>query len=267
MNRQILSEKEKDIIIYNYVVLKKGLIPSGKSVGVSQKTVEKVLKEKGIKKRTYAESKQLLRKYTVNDDYFKIQTPNMAYILGLLAADGNICVKENKITLELQAQDIDILEKIKEEVKTTYPIKNTDRNSREYRSLQIHSSVWKSDLKHYSIVPKKTKILEPPFFLQKKYYIDYIRGFFDGDGSIFESNGTLCCKFGGTNKQIIEWIRSYFANEHGIITNLYEYNKKDNICYYISYYGKRARQIYKLFYYNNDILKLNRKYNIFTELL
>ena len=53
MGRRLeLSQKEIDTIIYHYTILKKGLIPSGRAVGVSQKVVERVLKEHGIKKRT-----------------------------------------------------------------------------------------------------------------------------------------------------------------------------------------------------------------------
>ena len=51
MGRRIeLSQEQIDTIIYNYVILKKGLIPTGKAVGVSQKVVERVLKENGIQK-------------------------------------------------------------------------------------------------------------------------------------------------------------------------------------------------------------------------
>ena len=44
MGRRVeLSQEQIDTIIYNYVILKKGLIPTGKIAGVSQKVVERVL--------------------------------------------------------------------------------------------------------------------------------------------------------------------------------------------------------------------------------
>ena len=55
------------------------------------------------------------RRYTLNEDYFKKWSSNMAYILGLLATDGNIH-EDRVIRLSLQRKDIDILEKIKEEL-------------------------------------------------------------------------------------------------------------------------------------------------------
>ena len=108
-NSSKIPEEIEEKIIYNYCVLKKGLVPSGQPYGVSQFLVERILKEHGIRKRTYAESKDILRKYTVNDNYFKTQTHNMAYIMGLIAADGNIAKKENKIEIFLNKKDIEII--------------------------------------------------------------------------------------------------------------------------------------------------------------
>ena len=107
-NKTEIPEEIQEKIIYNYCALKKGLIPSGQPYGVSQFLVERILKEHGIRKRTYVESKDMLRKYSVNDNYFKTQTHNMAYIMGLIAADGNIAKKENRIEIFLNKKDIEI---------------------------------------------------------------------------------------------------------------------------------------------------------------
>ena len=48
----------------------------------------------------------------------------MAYILGLIASDGNIAKKENKITIQLSAEDKNILEKIKEITKSSRSLDN-----------------------------------------------------------------------------------------------------------------------------------------------
>lgn len=55
--KDLLTEEQKDIIIYNYCVLKQGLQTAGKDFGYSQYMVEKLLKERGIQKRTYVEAK------------------------------------------------------------------------------------------------------------------------------------------------------------------------------------------------------------------
>ena len=42
----------------------------------------------------------------------------------------------------------------------------------------------KEDLATYGVVPNKTFLLKPPYKLSEEFHLDYIRGYFDGDGSI-----------------------------------------------------------------------------------
>lgn len=269
MGRRIeLSQEQIDTIIYNYVILKKGLIPTGKAVGVSQKIVERVLKENGIHKRTYVEAKDTLRVYSVDDDYFKKQSHNMGYILGFLAADGCIAKKENKISLLLSTTDEEILEKIRQEVQSTRQIKRYEGKYGTVSSFIVYSSSWKKDLSCYSIVPEKTFKLLAPEHLSKKYWLDYIRGFFDGDGSISEANGTIQFKIGSASKPILDWIRNFLANEYGICNKGLNYQKLDSEkdFWNLLYYGENVRKLYQLLYKNPESLKMDRKYNKFTKL-
>lgn len=67
--------------------------------------VKTILQENGIYIRNYIESKDNSRKYSIDDNYFKTQSHNMAYILGLLAADGSVSSKENGVFIQLKADD------------------------------------------------------------------------------------------------------------------------------------------------------------------
>ena len=270
-NGKIVPEEIAEKVIYNYCVLKKGLVPSGAPYGLSQFMVEKILKEHGIHKRTYTEAKDGLRKYSVNDDYFKTQSHNMAYILGFLAADGNIAKKENKISLDLAEYDKEILEKINQEIKNTRPIKIYDRHDRHYRTakLQVFSSTMKKDLAHYNIVPAKTFILTPPELLAKEYIISYIRGFFDGDGSIYYAGAVFTWRIGSASRTILEWIRNFLAEEYCIINNKIYRQKLENDTdfYYLQYNGQsKLEKLYKALYIPNS-LRLQRKYDLFTHFM
>lgn len=270
MGRRLeLSQKQIDTIIYHYTILKKGLVSSGQAAGVSQKVVERVLKEYGIKKRTYVEAKNVLRVYSVDDDYFKKQSHNMGYILGFLAADGNISKKENKITLLLDSQDEEILEKIRQEVNSTREIKRYNRKTGKISSsLIVYSSSWKKDLSCFLIIPEKTLKLLPPEHLMKDYWLDYIRGFFDGDGSVSESNGTIQFKIGSASKPILDWMREYLATEYGICNKGLNYQKLNSGTDFwnLIYYGENTRKLYHLLYPSSDILKMQRKYDKFSKL-
>ena len=119
--------------------------------------MEKILKKYGIPKRTYTEAKQEGRKYPCNDDFFKIQSPDMAYILGFIASDGYISAKENCISIEILQKDKDILFQIAEKTSVTKPISlQTRNNGCETATLRNWSASWKQDLSHYGIVNNKT---------------------------------------------------------------------------------------------------------------
>lgn len=260
--KKILTEEQKDEIIYNYCVLKQGLQTAGKKFGYTEFLVEKLLKERGVKKRTYIEAKQEMRKYIVDDEFFKTPSSDMAYILGLLAADGNIAKKENGIFIELHQQDEEILIRIKEQIKSTrkldYRINN---NGTPCVKLKVWSAEWKQDLAKYGIVPNKTFILQPPTLLPKKYRIDYIRGFFDGDGSVYSHNNLPYVSFVGASLSLIEWIRAELA-DLGITTNSFSTSPlQSGSCIYKLTYSRKntTDMLYTALYKNLNSLYLARK--------
>lgn len=260
-----LTEEQKQIIIDNYVLKKLSLTKSGAEFNCSQDTVEKVLKEAGVKKRTYAEAKDIARKYNYNDNYFKNQNENMAYILGFLAADGYIAAKENLIKMELLSDDEEILEKIKEEVSSDRPLqKHLRKKTGHYTtSILVNSRTWKQDLEKYGIHNKKTFTLQPPIFLNPKYYIDYIRGYFDGDGNFYfnRSSYSNVWSIVGTSKIVIQWIQEVLINQYGVRTAFN--TKKDlqgNNIYSVEIYNRpMLNRIYNELYSTNSTLFLKRK--------
>lgn len=268
-NSKNFSEEELDQIVDLYINKHLGTYTISKRFNTSEKAIQTALKHRGIILRNYVEAKQISRKYTIDDDFFKFQTHDMAYILGLIAADGSIALKENAISIQLRDYDSEILEKIKKVLKSSRPIDYyTDSKGISYAKLQFWSKTIKDDLAKYNIVPKKTFILMLPTFLAEEYWISYIRGYFDGDGCITQHDGTIAFSIEGASKPIIEWIRSVFANKYAI-TNNKIYIKKtltDKLIYNNVYYGEKAKKIYDLLYVPNS-LKLERKYIKFTELV
>lgn len=260
-------------IIDNYQNKQMSLTKAGKPFGLSQYMVEKTLKKYGIKKRTYTEAKQLGRKYPCDDNFFKNQNENMAYILGFLAADGNVSKKENLIAIQLLASDKELLEQFRQITKNTRPLEYYTRKetSHEIVSFRVWSKAWKDDLNHYGITPQKTFNLIPPTFLNSDYYIDYIRGFFDGDGSIYAVKNEIIVRvqFMCMCKNFIEWLRSILVNQYHILcNNLTTSYTQNNKIYYKFIIGdkKELQKLYHLFY-DNKTLYLPRKKEKFELLL
>ena len=260
-----LQEKEILTIIHNYTELEQPLNQAGTSFGLNGHQVRNLLKTMGIKQRRNAHDN---RKYKVNDDYFDVQSSNMAYILGLWAADGNVHSKENRLDLELSSEDFEILEKIRDELRSERPIKIYQcANGYTKNKLYFWSQKIKKVFAEYGIVPNKTYSTDfkPPYKLNKTYWIDYIRGFFDGDGCVKKTN-SLTFELNSINKDFILAIQKYFLEEYQIPLTLSTTGDRHITMYRLYGYGNIAKSIFDILY-TKDSLYLKRKYNKWLELI
>lgn len=274
-NSKEIPEEIVEQILDRYVNGHHGLASAGAPWGYKQKTVETLLKKAGIPKRNYIESKQVQRTYTVDDNFFKVQNSNMAYLLGFIAADGNVAKDENLINIQLQKSDEQLLKEIKILVHSTRPLKYYLTNAgKETVKFSVYSAEWKKDLAIYNIVPHKTFILKPPTFLDEKYYLDFIRGYFDGDGSIShrENNYKHCSwEIVGMSFEMINWIKDVLLKQCGLVatsgvTSSYTHNNEK--IYKIGYYTvDKIQKIYNALYSNPECLCLKRKKEKFETIL
>ena len=197
----------------------------------------------------------------VNNNYFSEQNNRMAYIMGFLAADGNVSKNGNRIQSQLSLKDKEHLEMIQSEIGGCEVY---EYESNGYKSCGWHccSSQIKKDLAVYGIIPHKTGTLSIPKVLDKQYWKDFIRGYFDGDGTICKDGTGFRVTITSANKEILEDINSYFE-ENGIKpSNLYK--DHNNIC--IRFRSQASIDIYNLLYYDG-CLCLDRKKNKFLELM
>lgn len=144
-----------------------------------------ILKKHGIQK-SISESK---RKYTLNESYFdEIDTPNKAYILGFLYADGYNNRINNSVVLSLSKEDREILEKISEEVGSNKPlfesdyVNKNDGTERHMLILTMASKHMCEALEKWGLTQNKTFTIDFPDFLREDLIPHFVRGYFDGDG-------------------------------------------------------------------------------------
>lgn len=119
----------------------------------------------------------------------------MAYLLGYITADGCIAVqkeRKNPYTLNITSKDKGHLYKLRKLLGSNHKVskKNARRKNLAYQ-IQIRNNPITSALMKLGIMPRKTYNLKP-LMVPKKYFADFVRGFFDGDGSvyIYNVNGT-----------------------------------------------------------------------------
>lgn len=157
-----------------------------KQFGVDAGVVRRAVIKHGAAIRPATENK---RQYKINDTFFeKIDCEANAYFLGLLYADGELSSSASGIRLELQAKDIDILEKYSMLIYDFLKIEDDpfkDENGniiRVYKMVNVYSQKMHTDLIKLGCTPKKTF---PTFDIVPENLIHhFIRGFMDGDGCI-----------------------------------------------------------------------------------
>lgn len=131
-----------------------------------------------------------IRKYNIDLEYFNnIDDGNKAYILGLIASDGNISSRDSEVTISLLNTDnseMILLQKISECMKYEKGI--TIYNSRkEFVNLKISCLEIKERLIDIGITPNKTFNMSIEKIMSNIpicFHKDFVRGYFDGDGSI-----------------------------------------------------------------------------------
>ena len=265
--------QEEQKIIKLYTEEHRGQLYCAKTVlGVANvKYVKDILNKYNIPIRNRHEAAILSNKNRESDKdktYFSRENSNMAWMLGFLASDGYISKKDNEIGIGLARKDHDILEIIRNELKLQTPVKDYVNNlGYDCSKLTWSCAEHKRDLAKYSIVPAKTSILEPPLNLNPKYYIDYIRGYFDGDGSVsILQEHALRWQVCSATKPIIEFVINTLYNQYNIPKVNIQMQMRHNPLYYCQYSTNATKQIYKILYTPNS-LYLPRKYKHFTEII
>lgn len=186
MGKTILTLEQEHDIIYKYDILGISKNKLKNEYGVSEGTIKRALVRNGVRIRTIQETN--VSKFNIDHKMFNInnQTPNSAYILGLLASDGYVSKVDNGVYIELQQSDRQILEDVNIALNNERPIKDyTRENGYKNSKLYFFSREIKQDLALYNIVPNKT-YLELDFLqnIDEELFPHFLRGFFDGDGSV-----------------------------------------------------------------------------------
>lgn len=256
----MISEEEfKDL----YFTKNLNIREIAKIKGVIYSTFYSQVKKWDINWRTASSSR---RKFDFNEDYFEtIDTEDKAYFLGWLYSDGYVGIKTN--TVSLASDDEEILNSFKKCLKLEKPIYSViDKRSGVIHSkLNVVSEKIKSDLIKLGCVPRKSLILKYPTEKQVPFQLQhhFIRGYFDGDGSVGlypqAKNKKLYLSIIGTY-EFLNGV-SEFLN---INTKKKIYKKQNIFCLSYNHYDSLA------FYnrvYNNSNFFLNRKKFIFESFI
>jgi len=261
----LLEEMESKIVdMYsdNYSILR-----LSKIFGCSDRPIKRILLKHGvsIKDNNWYKSKKVNHKF-----FDKIDSEAKAYILGFIYADGCL-TKGNILSFHVSEVDKEILFKIRTCLGSDHSIgtyKNTSGYYTEnnYCSLQITSKHMHDTLVALGAIERKTKSLTFPTWLDTDLIHHFIRGFFDGDGSVYEvsQNNFLGCSFIGTYDMMLN-IKNILHSELGTNTNVTKYKNKDIYEYHLG--GRNIVTEFYKYLYEDATIFLSRKKDKFDKYL
>lgn len=146
-------------------------------IGLSDRAIRNVIYKHGVKMNREQSSGQP-RKHKVNENFFKVWTHEMAWVLGMFVTDGH--VNKNTHSICFSQKDEKILRLIANYMEADYvlapysPTKTTP-------TLIINSKEIKKDLENMGLFSNKS--LNVPFpNVPDEYLPSFIRGVIDGDG-------------------------------------------------------------------------------------
>lgn len=124
--------------------------------------------------------------YKYDKQFFnKIDNEEKAYWAGFIAADGNVRKDFLKMRIELNIKDYSHLEKFKKSIQGNNPIRENIRPNNHSCYIDMNCKEACKALNNLGITPQKSLTLKINFdLIPKQLRHHFIRGYFDGDGSI-----------------------------------------------------------------------------------
>ena len=218
--------------------------------------LSKYLKSNGVK------IERLPHKKKINKNIFEvINTEEKVYWLGFLYADGYVGLTDNRVELTLQLSDVNHIKKFKTFLNSDCKISTNSYRSR----LSIKDEKIKKDLINLGCTPQKSLILKFPTDdkVPKELIRHFIRGYFDGDGSLCVTEKTKSIDILGTYDFLYQ-----LCLESNIATSkIYVSKSKSNKVFRIVLGSRLDLYNFSKYIYDDCNIYLDRKYEKFKKLM
>ena len=262
-----LEEKEK-IIKYYYDNPNLKVKEIAQLFKLTKRAMGKIFKEFNISSRRK-------NRYTLNETFFdNIDSEIKAYLLGYLFADGFVGdEKYNNIVFSQKKDDMEAVELFKKSIEYTgdlrmfQPTKGSFENSQEHAVVNFSSEHMANKLRDYGVSKKECYKNFPQ--LDATLIRHFIRGFFDGDGSITLTRAHYKDKvyYGGAlsiivNENLIDFFLKLFDGIHFTVDQ-----SRTEYMVYIKCHSKKATKFFYEYFYKDSKYFLSRKKRKFDEII
>ena len=185
-----------------------------------------------------------------------------AYAIGLLVADG--CLSKDGRHIDLTSKDLDQLTTFNNCLKINAKIsrKFSGHKNLAYR-VQFGDVLFYQFLQKIGLSPAKSKTISS-VLIPQKYFFDFLRGYFDGDGcsysfydSVYAKSYRFYISFASASIEYIKWLRNKLKIYAGVTGHVVFGKKASHI--QLKYSKREAVIITEKMYYHEGVLSLKRK--------
>ncbi len=204
------------------------------------------------------------RKYQIKTDFFRtIDSEEKAYWLGFIFADGSISSEKGRFAIAVAESDKDHLQKMNVTIGANKDLYYSDKN-KSFR-LTIDSIDIKKDLIALGAIPNKTYSCCIPN-LPDKFMNHFIRGYFDGDGCL--TNTEAVPKFGMVgNIDFLTGVKNVLIKNIGLSDLKFRHDKRhDERIVSLEYGGRINAVLFGEYIYQDASVYLERKYQKFLSI-
>ena len=190
-------------------------------------------------------------------------TGGLAYIIGLITSDG--CLSKDGRHIDFTSKDLDQIQNFTKILGLNNKIgikKNKLDETKNCFRVQFGNVRFYRFLLTIGLSPNKSKIIKS-IKVPEKYFKDFLRGLFDGDGFSFsywdkqwKTSFRLYCGFVSASRRHLEWLQSQISNLYGINGKI---GVEGRTAYQLRFAKKSSIQFFKILYYKGDLICLYRK--------
>lgn len=290
-------------LIENYCNQKKSLADIAKETNCTRQYVHKKLKSYGIPLRTKSDARSIaltndklkferidedgtsafivLKKVNVNEDFFSSWSSKMAYVLGVICTDGNLCpgrIREPwraKSTstiprISVFQKDPELLEKVLHlmecDAKLIFHKERIYGNTKAGAGYCFHVTNEKvyDDMVNLGLTPNKSLTMQFPN-MPNEFVRHFIRGCWDGDGSVYIEKiiNKTGASFVSGSFDFVEAMIIHLVNA-GFPSRTIHCHRHSSKSYYFKFTGSQVPMLYHYLY--DDVPSteyLQRKFDLF----
>lgn len=313
---EITDKLGYDYLFLEYITKERSTIDIAKENNCSRVFVHRKLLEYNIPPRNKREARKLVydkhkmsypiideagkerivthKGFKIDEGFFKSWSKEMAYVLGIIYTDGNLYRDPIRKTYRIL-----IVQKEPELLNKVIRLMNSDYSLRYRKQRGIAGAVYMIDLQHMGMFDdllelgltanKSLNMIFPD--VPTQYMRHFIRGCWDGDGSVYITGGRIDANYTTGSNIFIEklvqelykvgihkWDRGRFISDKSEVERLWLcypdgkfpltiHNKKGSNAFYIRLATKgNVERLFHFFYDDVDeSMYLKRKYDVFVK--